>query len=293
MFTFHFINFFGNLDIQEPVNKGILPESPTFIYYQEKEDLSKHEILRRFNSLLNSNNITYLRPLKNLTGEWIINLQELKHSFKCLNDTKYLNGKITIEPEYIRNIENDKLTDEIILEETTLKFAIYPEDMQNLNSAIDLSFSEELNEPLKRFRKDFKPTDKCGFLMMKYEDSKIQTEIRNIVKNYFGDKGIKLLRADDKWYAEDLLTNIKTYMHGCFFGVALFERINTDYFNPNVSLEIGYMMAMNKPILYLKDSTLTSLQTDLIGKLYHEYNFQSPEKTLPIVIDKWISDKEI
>jgi len=52
-------------------------------------------------------------------------------------------------------------------------------------------------------------------------------------------------------------------------------------------------MAMNKPILYLKDSTLTSLQTDLIGKLYHEYDFQSPENTLPIVIDKWVTDKEI
>jgi len=76
-------------------------------------------------------------------------------------------------------------------------------------------------------------------------------------------------------------------------GLHFFERINTNYFNPNVSLEIGYMMAMNKPILFLKDLTLTSLQTDLIGKLYHEYDFQSPETTLPIVIDKWIKDKEI
>jgi len=129
--------------------------------------------------------------------------------------------------------------------------------------------------------------------MMKYEDSKIQTEITDIIKNHFEKKGMKLLRADDKWYADDLLLNIKTYMHGCSFGVALFERINTNYFNPNVSLEIGYMMAMNKPILFLKDSTLTSLQTDLIGKLYHEYDFQNPERTLPNVIDKWILDKEI
>lgn len=172
MFTFHFKNFFGNLDIQAPTHDGIPPDSPIFIFYQEKEDLSKHEILRRFNRILNNYRISYLRPLRNLTGEWIFDLQEFKHSFKCFKDTKYLKGKITIEPDFLRNIETDEYTDEITSEETTLKFSIYPEDMQSLNTAPDLSFSEELNEPLKRFRKDFKSTDKCGFLMMKYEDSK-------------------------------------------------------------------------------------------------------------------------
>ena len=82
-------------------------------------------------------------------------------------------------------------------------------------------------------------------------------------------------------------------MHGCDFGVALFERINSNDFNPNVSLEIGYMMAMNKPILFLKDRTLNSLHTDLIGKLYHEFDFQNPEEILAKVIDKWLKDKEI
>jgi hypothetical protein len=293
MFVFNYINFVGNLDIQAPTHKGIPSESPVFIFYKEKGDLSKHEILRRFNRLLNKYDITYLRPLKNLTSEWLFNLQEFKHSFDCFKDTKYLKGQITIEPEYFRRIETDEFTDEITLEETSIKFTIYPEDLNNLNTIIDTALSEELNQPLHRFRKDFSTSEKCGFLMMKYEDSKIQTELIDIIKNHFEKKGIKILRADDKWYADDLLTNIQTYMHGCSFGVALFERINTNYFNPNVSLEIGYMMAMNKPILYLKDSTLTSLQTDLIGKLYHEYDFQSPENTLPIVIDKWVTDKEI
>jgi len=64
MFTFHFVNFVGILDIQAPTHKGIPPESPVFIFYKEEEDLSKHEILRRFNRILNKNNISYLRPLK-------------------------------------------------------------------------------------------------------------------------------------------------------------------------------------------------------------------------------------
>lgn len=53
------------------------------------------------------------------------------------------------------------------------------------------------------------------------------------------------------------------------------------------------MMAMNKPILFLKDCTLTSLQTVLIGKLYHEYDFQYPEGSLPYVIDNWTQSVQI
>lgn len=287
------MNFIGILDIQVPSHKGIPSESPVFILYKENENLSKHEILKRFNRILTKNEIKYIRPLENITGEWLFNLQEFKHSFDCLNETKYLKGKITIEPEYFQRVEIDEFSNEIILEETSIKFSIYPEDININNTIIDNVLFEEINHPLQNFRKDYGSSEKCGFLMMKFEDSKIQIEIMEIIKNHFKGKGIKILRADDKWYADDLLTNIKTYMHGCSFGVALFDRINTNYFNPNVSLEIGYMMAMNKPILFLKDSTLNSLHTDLIGKLYHEYDFQSPEKTLPLVIDKWVIDKEI
>jgi nucleoside 2-deoxyribosyltransferase len=155
------------------------------------------------------------------------------------------------------------------------------------------TISDELSLSLERFRKDYPITEKCGFLMMKFEDSKIQMEIIDVLKSHLSEKGITLLRADDKWYADDLFENIKTYMQGCSFGIALFDRINTDEFNPNVSLEIGYMMALNKPVLLLKDKTLKSLQTDLVGKLYHQFDFQYTDKTIPIVLDKWISDKEI
>lgn len=293
MFVFHFVNFVGNLDIQAPRYDGIPPDSPILIFYKEKGDISKHEILRRFNKILSDYNISYLRPVKSLTGEWLLDLQEFRYSFDCLSKSQHLKGKITIEPDYTQERTVDEFSDEIIDEFTRIKFSIYPEDLKisSLTSFSDLP--DELNEPLNRFRKDFGPKDKCGFLMMKFEDTKIQTEIIQIIKSHFESKGLNLLRADDKWYADDLFTNIKTYMHGCSFGVALFERINSNYFNPNVSLEIGYMMAMNKPILFLKDKTLTSLHTDLVGKLYHEYDFQNPQNTLPTVIDRWINDKDI
>ena len=291
MFTFHFQTFANILNIDYPKHDGIPNDSPVHLFYKEKSDLSKHEILRRFYKILQENNISYLRPSRNLTSEWVFDLQEFRHTFDCLKNVDYLKGSITMEPEYIRKIIDDDIEGDTI-EETTLKFSIFKEDL-NLLKSNHIIISDELTLSLKRFRKDNPKTEKCGFLMMKFEDTKIQKEITTTLKKHLSEKGIKLLRADDKWYDDDLFENIKTYMQGCSFGIALFDRINTDEFNPNVSLEIGYMMALSKPVLLLKDKTLKSLQTDLVGKLYHQFDFQYPEKTIPIVLDKWMNDKEI
>ncbi|SFZ92416.1 hypothetical protein SAMN05428642_102711 [Flaviramulus basaltis] len=292
MFTFNFKVFANHLDIEFPTHKGIPNKSPVHIFYSEKSDLSKHEILKRFYKILQKAEISYLRPIRNITGEWIFDLKEFRHNFDCLKDVDYLKGAITIEPEYIRKIHNIDSYDENLSDETTIKFSVYEEDLKFLKGN-HVTISDELTLSLKRFIKDFPEPEKCGFLMMKFEDSKMQLEIIDVLKSHLIEKGIMLLRADDKWYADDLFENIKTYMQGCSFGIALFDRINTEEFNPNVSLEIGYMMALSKPVLLLKDKNLKSLQTDLVGKLYHQFDFQNPEKTIPIVIDKWLNDKEI
>jgi hypothetical protein len=293
MFVFQFIDFCRTLDIQPPKHDGIPENSPILIYFKKNGNYTKHEFFKIFNKLLTSNNILYLRPLKNLTNEWIVDLNELKDSFNCLEKLSYLNGIITIEPKYEQRIDKDEYSDSIVSIETILKIKIQPNDLKILELNQDIDMSGDLNQSLKKFHKDHKKNDNCGFLMMKFEDTKIQSEIANITKEIFKKQGISLLRADDKWYSDDLFTNIKTYMQGCTFGVALFERIKTNHFNPNVSLEIGYMMALNKPILFLKDSTLESLHSDLIGKLYYEFDFQNHQERLSNVINKWIIDKEI
>jgi len=61
MFTFHFKNNLNkNFDIQGPTHKGIPSESPVYIFYTENEDLSRHEILKRFFSILINLNIRLL-----------------------------------------------------------------------------------------------------------------------------------------------------------------------------------------------------------------------------------------
>ncbi|WP_430493716.1 hypothetical protein, partial [Escherichia coli] len=67
--------------------------------------------------------------------------------------------------------------------------------------------------------------------------------------------------------------------------------ITEDNFNPNVSLEVGYMMGMGKQVLLLKDKTLSSLHTDLAGKLYKPFDVFDIGSSLSTHIGKWLSDK--
>ncbi len=73
----------------------------------------------------------------------------------------------------------------------------------------------------------------------------------------------------------------------------MFERIEADEFNPNIALEVGYLLALRKPVCLLKDKTVKSLHTDLVGKLYRDFDPEDPAATIPTVLRQWPQDKGI
>ncbi|MDU1655617.1 MAG: hypothetical protein E6850_24500 [Leclercia adecarboxylata] len=149
----------------------------------------------------------------------------------------------------------------------------------------------EIASGLERFRNDYPKGKKTAFIIMQFGSTKAHTQLVEAIKAVLSKHDIVALRADDKEYMDDLFSNIKTYMYGCDFGISIFERIEEDNFNPNVSLEVGYMMGMGKQVLLLKDKTLSSLHTDLAGKLYKPFDIFDIESSLGPHIEKWLSDK--
>ena len=95
----------------------------------------------------------------------------------------------------------------------------------------------------------------AGFVMMPFGSTRLHDMMLNEMRSALASHQIAALRADDKQYHDDLFGNVLTYMHGCGFGIAVFERIEREAFNSNVTLEIGYMTALGKPVLLLKDKT--------------------------------------
>lgn len=149
----------------------------------------------------------------------------------------------------------------------------------------------EIASGLEKFRADHPLGTKTAFIIMQFGATKPHATVVDCIKNSLKAHGVVALRADDKEYMDDLFANIKTYMHACDFGVAVFDRITEDDFNPNVSLEVGYMMGMGKDVLLLKDRTLRNLHTDLAGKLYKQFDTTDVAGTMPQQIEKWLTDK--
>jgi nucleoside 2-deoxyribosyltransferase len=156
-----------------------------------------------------------------------------------------------------------------------------------------LKIPAELSESIERFRKDHPTPQKVAFIMMRFGRTKAHHEIVTSLRDELALHGIKAVRADDKDYHDDLFSNILTFIYGCSFGIAVFERIEEEEFNPNVALEVGYLMALRKPVLLLKDRTLKNLTTDLIGKLYKTFDPQIISESLGPQIQRWLKDKGI
>lgn len=148
-----------------------------------------------------------------------------------------------------------------------------------------------IQESIGEFRKAHPDPRKACFIMMKFGDTSAHQAIEDAIKLALKKHGLIGLLARDKEYCDELYPNIQTYLHGCGFGIAVFERIESDDFNPNVSLEVGYMLGLKRPVLLLKDKTLATLHTDLVGKLYRSFDPLHPESSIPKQVEAWLEDK--
>lgn len=149
----------------------------------------------------------------------------------------------------------------------------------------------EIKESLERFRVDHPDPLKVAFLMMRFGKTKAHENIVSGIRRALDPLGIAVVRADDKQYHDDLFPNVLTYVYGSGIGIAVFERIETEEFNPNVALEVGYMFALRKPVCLLKERTLKTLHADLVGKLYRVFDSLDPINTIPLELSQWLRDK--
>ena len=102
---------------------------------------------------------------------------------------------------------------------------------------------------------------------------------------------ILAIRADEKRFARTLMENVHTYLHCCTFGVAVFERIESNEFNPNVAYEVGYLNALRKPVFLMKDKSLKILPADLLGTLYLEFDTHNLRKSIRAAVRRWIASE--
>lgn len=156
-----------------------------------------------------------------------------------------------------------------------------------------VNYPPEILDSLKRLAQDHPQFKSNAFIMLRFGETTAHVEITKVIRDTLSRFGISGLRADDKQYHDDLFGNVLTYIYGCRFGIAVFERLEQDDFSPNVAFEVGYMRALNKSVCLLKDKTLKTLPTDLVGKLYKSFDTHAPSETIPPQLEKWLRDKDV
>jgi len=127
----------------------------------------------------------------------------------------------------------------------------------------------EINPVLEHF----KVPESNLFLMTRFRETEYHAEISAAVADATRAFGLEFIRADNpNWSTLTLWDSIRFCLDACRLGVAVFEMIDEDDFNPNVSLELGYMLAFGRKCLLLREKRLKKLPTDLCGHLYKEFD---------------------
>lgn len=137
---------------------------------------------------------------------------------------------------------------------------------------------------------DYPKASSNVFIMMRFRDTDQHRELLAALRDALAYYGLNGLRADDKNYADSLWTNVKSYMDACDSGLAVFEEIEDDDFNPNVSIELGYMLAFKKPVLLLKERHLKSIPSDVVGNLYKTFDYFKIATSVRPSVLQWLGD---
>ena len=94
------------------------------------------------------------------------------------------------------------------------------------------------------------------FLMMRFRKTEQHTQIQEAISSVLAEYSLNLIRADSKQYQDKLWSNVQSCMDAALYGIAVFEQIDERDINPNVSLELGYMLSQRKRCLLLRKTAM-------------------------------------
>ena len=128
------------------------------------------------------------------------------------------------------------------------------------------------------------PFDKSVFIMIRYHRSN-EPLIKRMKAALAGNHLYGILASEHNLTGD--LYNPIACLLCCSRGIAVFDEPRAgDVFNPNVAYELGMMHLLGRNCLILKHLNLKSLHTDILMKLYVEYD--TPEGAASS-IKEWVS----
>jgi hypothetical protein len=114
------------------------------------------------------------------------------------------------------------------------------------------------------------PFDQSVFIMIRYRPR--NSELIKTVKKALESCGLNGILASEHNLTDDLYNPIACLL-ACARGLAIYDEPEIKQeFNPNVAYELGMMHLLGREYKILKHNSLKVLHTDILMKLYLEYN---------------------
>lgn len=130
---------------------------------------------------------------------------------------------------------------------------------------------EYIKPYLNKFLKRFPHIDRNVLVMMPFSTPSANA-VYEAVRAEVQDHGLIALRADSHAFSPILWWNVVTCMLGSTYGVVVYEPVNDIPFNPNVSIEAGFMRALDKSVLFLATDELGAMPVDFAGHIFKTYS---------------------
>jgi hypothetical protein len=110
-----------------------------------------------------------------------------------------------------------------------------------------------------------------------------------VARDVCAGHGLELHLASDRAMDDDLWTNVAAHMWASRYGIAFFENRRGLGVNYNLTIEVGSMLMAGRRCALLKDTTIPTMPTDLVGRIYKSVDLDVPE-AVEEALHRWIRD---
>ena len=136
------------------------------------------------------------------------------------------------------------------------------------------------------------------FIMTKYPDPKNPavtdpelTQVIETVKVAIKAANYEPRVASDQDYHMQLWDNVELHMLGCRRGIAIVQDKVKAELNPNVAIEWGWMLGLDRRVLYLVEKDFKQERADWKGMSSSEFDWANPAPGIEAAVKKFLPPK--
>ena len=134
--------------------------------------------------------------------------------------------------------------------------------------------------------------ERSVFVMTKFPEAngELDKKLKDLIDLVFSglsQRGLIPRLASGARFHEWLWDEVELHLLGCATGIAIVEDRYRPELNPNVAMEWGWMRAMGKRVLFLREKGFAHGRADLGGLRAWDFDWDSPEGGVSTALSEW------